>query len=172
MAPVVSGADDLSTAASSMVPGAWLATCQLLLVALLWGTTNPFLNRASKPTGTAGDQAGAATTGAAAAPDAATPGLLSLLRNWRFVLPFALNQLGSVLYLSCLSSLSLSVAVPAVNALTMLLTALTAWALGERSAGKINKRVMAGMVLILVGVSVCIISEQQKEVQTQTPQEL
>jgi len=123
----------------------WLATCQLMLVALMWGTTNPCINRASRD-----KQADAA---------APPPGLLSLLRNWRFVVPFLLNQLGSLLYLGCLSSLSLSFAVPTVNALSMLLTAVTAHALGERN--RINKRIAVGMILMLAGICTCILSEQR-----------
>jgi drug/metabolite transporter (DMT)-like permease len=134
-------------AALSSASAVWLATCQLMLVALLWGTTNPCINRASKD-----KQADAS---------APPPGLLPLLRNWRFVVPFLLNQLGSLLYLGCLSSLSLSFAVPTVNALSMLLTAVTAHVLGERN--KINKRIAAGMVLMLAGICTCILSEQQQQ---------
>lgn len=75
----------------------------------------------------------------------------------QFLLPFGLNQLGSVLYLDCLSHLSVSFAVPTVNALTMVCTAVTGSAMGERQ--RWNKRTIGGMVLLLAGVTLCILAQ-------------
>lgn len=146
--------------ASATLPLAWLATCELLLVALLWGVTNPWINRATKAKANPAARTERSETGAAASSrNAPTPGLTSLLLNWRFLLPFGLNQLGSVIYLHCLSRLSLSFAVPTVNALTMIITAVAATKLGERT--KWNARIIAGMTMMLVGVCLCIISQHK-----------
>lgn len=118
----------------------FLGACQLLLVSMMWGATNPALNRASKEQEareTARRQ-DSTTTDTTDATTSGSPSILSLLTNYRFFLPFAVNQLGSVVFLHCLSHLAVSVAVPAVNALTMIITAATGYAMGEKQI--INKR--------------------------------
>lgn len=137
---------------ASLFPAAWLATCELILVALLWGTTNPCINRATKNKSKSKEED--------LAPKPSAPGLSSLLLNWRFLVPFGLNQLGSVVYLHCLSQLSLSFAVPTVNALTMIITAAAAQYLGERT--RCNLKVAAGMMLMLAGICLCILSQHKE----------
>ena len=150
--------DSATAPAASLFSAAWFATCELLLVALLWGTTNPCINKATHTKQNKSKKEDGDTQTAAAADD--TPGIASLLLNWRFLLPFALNQLGSVVYLHCLSQLSLSFAVPTVNALTMLTTAAAAHHLGERT--RCNTKVAAGMMLMLAGICLCILSQHKE----------
>uniref|UniRef100_H0YT25 Transmembrane protein 234 n=1 Tax=Taeniopygia guttata TaxID=59729 RepID=H0YT25_TAEGU len=110
----------------------------LALVAALWGTTGPWLR--------------------AGAEERRGPrGLLEELRllglNRRFLLPFLLNQAGSLLFYLTLASTDLSLAVPLCNSLALIVTLVTGKILGEDIGGK---RAVAGMLLTMLGVSLCL----------------
>lgn len=115
----------------------------LLLVSVLWGCTNPFLKR-----GTEGIENVTKTSKVAQ--------LLAELRflflNVKYLVPFLLNQSGSVVYYYTLSTTELSFAVPVANSLTLLCTLLTGKFLGEEIGGK---QAVVGM---LAGITLCIIS--------------
>lgn len=103
----------------------WHGSVAFLLVAVCWGCTNPFLNAGSK-------------TKKSSIPSNATAiqrikhEILSLVLNWRFMVPFLINQLGSVAYVWVLSFAEVSIAHPVCNALAMVFTAVTAIVLGEQ----------------------------------------
>lgn len=140
------------------------ALLSLIGVCVLWGCTNPFLKRATESTHTHSSSAFTATaTAAAAAPQSILRSFLSWFTNWRFVIPFVLNQLGSLLYLRVLSfsSIGLSIATPLANAGTLLLTAATAAALGEKQRS--NTRVMIGFALVIAGMAMCLRVNEQSE---------
>mmetsp|Transcript_5859 Transcript_5859/g.6694 ORF Transcript_5859/g.6694 Transcript_5859/m.6694 type:complete len:110 (-) Transcript_5859:5-334(-) len=61
--------------------------------------------------------------------------LLSLFMDWRFVLPFTLNQSGSLLYYILLGSSELSMAVPICNITTFMFTIVSGLMLGEKLQG-------------------------------------
>nr|XP_046220420.1 transmembrane protein 234 isoform X5 [Oncorhynchus gorbuscha] len=109
----------------------------LLLVAVLWGCTNPFLKRG-------------------------TEGIEHVKKDSKFLhflaeylIPFLLNQSGSLVYYFTLAATDLSLAVPVANSLTFLFTMLTGKLLGEEFGGK---RAVGGMVLTMVGITLCIVS--------------
>ncbi|KAM9571796.1 transmembrane protein 234 isoform 5-T5 [Salvelinus alpinus] len=109
----------------------------LLLVAVLWGCTNPFLKRG-------------------------TEGIEHVKKDNKFLqflaeylIPFLLNQSGSLVYYFTLATTDLSLAVPVANSLTFLFTMLTGKLLGEEFGGK---RAVGGMVLTMVGITLCIVS--------------
>lgn len=118
----------------------------LLLVSVLWGCTNPFLKR-----GTEGIENVTKTNKVAQ--------LLAELRflflNIKYLVPFLLNQSGSVVYYYTLSTTELSFAVPVANSLTLLCTLLTGKFLGEEIGGK---QAVVGMFLTMAGITLCIIS--------------
>uniref|UniRef100_A0AAX7V5V7 Transmembrane protein 234 n=1 Tax=Astatotilapia calliptera TaxID=8154 RepID=A0AAX7V5V7_ASTCA len=135
----------------------------LLLVSVLWGCTNPFLKR-----GTEGIENVTKTSKVAQ--------LLAELRflflNIKYLVPFLLNQSGSVVYYYTLSTTAysiikqqkltqsalepeLSFAVPVANSLTLLCTLLTGKFLGEEIGGK---QAVVGMFLTMAGITLCIIS--------------
>ncbi|XP_058471963.1 transmembrane protein 234 isoform X1 [Solea solea] len=118
----------------------------LLLVSVLWGCTNPFLKR-----GTEGIENVAETNRVSQ--------LLAevkfLFLNVKYLVPFLLNQSGSLIYYYTLSTTELSVVVPVANSLTFLCTLLTGKLLGEEFGGK---SAVAGMFLTMAGVTLCIIS--------------
>ena len=82
--------------------------------------------------------------------------------NWRFLVPFAINQCGSALYVHLLGDAELATAVPVCNALTFVFTALTARALGEDadsgSGGRrmSTPRLLAGVGLVVLGTCLCV----------------
>ncbi|KAM6235450.1 transmembrane protein 234 isoform 2-T2 [Spheniscus humboldti] len=103
----------------------------LVLVAVLWGSTGPFLR-----------------TGAAGLEEVRCQGrlqqLLAEIRflglNYKYMVPFLLNQ-------------DLSLAVPLCNSLALIVTLVTGRILGEDIGGK---RAAAGMLLTVLGVALCV----------------
>uniref|UniRef100_A0A8D0ARV1 Transmembrane protein 234 n=1 Tax=Sander lucioperca TaxID=283035 RepID=A0A8D0ARV1_SANLU len=114
----------------------------LVLVSVLWGCTNPFLKK-----GTEGIE-----------------NLLAevkfLFLNIKYLVPFLLNQSGSLVYYYTLSTTDLSLAVPVANSLTFLCTLLTGKLLGEEFGGK---QAVAGMLLTMAGITLCVISSMDGE---------
>ncbi|XP_008294492.1 transmembrane protein 234 [Stegastes partitus] len=118
----------------------------LLLVSVLWGCTNPFLKR-----GTEGLEEVTRTSRVSQ--------LLAevkfLFLNFKYLVPFLLNQSGSLVYYYTLSTAELSLAVPVANSLTFLCTLLTGRLLGEDFGGK---QAVVGMFLTMAGITLCVIS--------------
>ncbi|XP_065506385.1 transmembrane protein 234 isoform X1 [Caloenas nicobarica] len=116
----------------------------LVLVAVLWGSTGPFLR-----------------TGAAGLEGVRHQGrlrqLLAEIRflglNYKYMVPFLLNQGGSLLFYLTLASADLSLAVPLCNSLALIVTLVTGKILGEDVGGK---RAVAGMLLTILGVTLCV----------------
>ncbi|CAN0011598.1 unnamed protein product [Ectocarpus sp. 12 AP-2014] len=86
-------------------------------------------------------------------------GPLRSLASVKAAIPFLLNQSGSTLFYFLLSSQDMSTAVPVCNALSLVFTAATAMAIGE----KVNHplRTVSGIVLVLMGLAVCVASKAQ-----------
>ncbi|CAL1575216.1 unnamed protein product [Knipowitschia caucasica] len=128
----------------------------LVLVSLLWGCTNPLLKR-----GTRGIEAVARPSRVAQ--------LLAefkfLLLNLSYIVPFLLNQSGSVIYYYTLSTTELSLAVPVTNSLTFLCTLITGKLLGEEFGGKYA---VAGMFLTTAGLTLCVMSSMDPSNQRKT----
>lgn len=131
----------------------------LLLVSALWGCTNPFLKR-----GTEGIENVTKTSRVSQ--------LLAeakfLFLNIRYLVPFLLNQSGSLVYYYTLSTTELSFAVPVANSLTFVCTLLTGKLLGEEFGGK---QAVVGMFLTMAGITLCVISsidDTQKQEVTRT----
>ncbi|XP_065152534.1 transmembrane protein 234 [Paramisgurnus dabryanus] len=118
----------------------------LLLVAILWGGTNPFLKKGTE--GIEQVQRGNKLLQFIAE-------VKFLIFNLKYLVPFLLNQSGSLVFYFTLASTDLSLAVPVVNSLTFLFTLLMGKFLGEEFGGK---RAVLGMILIMSGVTVCVLS--------------
>ncbi|KAM9786961.1 transmembrane protein 234 [Syngnathus typhle] len=117
----------------------------LLLVSVLWGCTNPFLKKATEGIEHVSKSGKVAQFLAE---------LKFLFLNVKYLIPFVLNQSGSLVYYYTLSTADLSLAVLVSNSLTFLWTLLTGKLLGEHFGGK---QAVAGMFLTMVGVTLCII---------------
>ncbi|XP_074832768.1 transmembrane protein 234 [Carettochelys insculpta] len=123
---------------------AWAEVSALVLVAILWGGTNPFLK-----TGTEGLEK--VKKGNRVLQLLAEMKFLCL--NYKYVVPFLFNQCGSIIYYLTLASTDLSLAVPLCNSLALIVTLVTGKILGEDIGGK---RAVAGMLLTVLGVALCI----------------
>ncbi|XP_077338122.1 transmembrane protein 234 isoform X2 [Lithobates pipiens] len=120
--------------------------CSLLLVALLWGVTNPFLRKGAEGVERVRE-------------DRTVWRLLSeakfLISNYRYIIPFLLNQSGSVFFYLTLASTELSLAVPVCNSLALVFTVVTGWLLGEDIGGK---GAVLGLLIMIFGISICVAS--------------
>ncbi|XP_005353242.1 transmembrane protein 234 [Microtus ochrogaster] len=122
----------------------------LLLVAALWGGTQPLLKRASAGLQQVHEQTWARQL---------LQEMKTLFLNTEYLMPFLLNQSGSLLYYLTLASTDLTLAVPICNSLAMVFTLIVGKILGEDVGGK---QAVAGMVLAITGVTLCITSSVTK----------
>ena len=118
----------------------------LVLVSLLWGATNPFIKK------------GGAGIESVQHENKIWKFLLEmkfLFLNWQYLVPFAINQLGAILYLMTIGKADLTLAVPITNSLTFLFTSLFGKLVGE----KISWATVVGVILVLCGVTLCMLSK-------------
>lgn len=108
---------------SSKPPPDLISLLLIVVVAVFWGATNPFIRR-----GTLGVNSLQADTRLGQI----WLELKFLLSRWQYLLPLALNQAGSVVYVFALQRSELSLVVPAANSLTFVFTAISARMLGEQ----------------------------------------
>lgn len=122
----------------------FVASGLLILTGMLWGCTNPFIRQ-----GTKGLRDVTATTllGQAWAE------ISFLLGNWKYVLPWLVNQAGSLVYLAAVRRAPLSVAVPTANSLAFVFTAITGAAIGAEE--RLDKWSIMGIMLIMSGTALC-----------------
>lgn len=116
----------------------------LCFVSLLWGATNPLIRRGSK---------GIEEINRSSRIQQFCAEVSFLASNWKYMVPFLLNQCGSVVFYTTLASTDLTIAVPITNSLTMIVTMLVGRILGE---GNINTGAFLGMVLVISGVTICV----------------
>lgn len=103
------------------------AICSLIAVGILWGATNPFIKKGS---------AGVENVKAPRSSLQLLCEVKYLACRWQYLLPFFLNQCGSVLYYIALGTSDLTLAVPVANSVTFVATALCGWAVGEEAPNK------------------------------------
>ncbi|KAJ8959458.1 hypothetical protein NQ318_022155 [Aromia moschata] len=119
----------------------------LTLVALLWGGTNPLIKRNSKDI---------VKVKADSVILQFILELKYLATNVKYLLPMALNQLGSVIYFLTLQHVDLTLSVPVANSLTFVFTAVSGWILGEQLP---NRKTIAGIISILCGTLLCCLDK-------------
>ncbi|KAM9842779.1 transmembrane protein 234 isoform 1-T2 [Aulostomus maculatus] len=128
----------------------------LLLVSVLWGCTNPFLKRGTE---------GIENVPKSNKISQFLAEIKFLCLNLKYLIPFLLNQSGSLVYYYTLSTTELSMAVPVANTLAFVFTLITGKLLGEEFGGK---QAVAGMVLTMFGITLCVISSvEDKDSQLQ-----
>ncbi|VDN01467.1 unnamed protein product [Thelazia callipaeda] len=120
-----------------------------VFVAFLWGTTNPLIRQAAcsrtQSRDIAGNYYGKRLIWQ----------LWEIIRYWPFSIPFAVNQIASLLYMWVLTKLPVTVAVPLVNSLTFVFTELTGRMLGEKG----NHTVIIGAILIVIGAAITVLAD-------------
>ncbi|XP_031633471.1 transmembrane protein 234 homolog [Contarinia nasturtii] len=120
-----------------------------IAVGFIWGVTNPLIKR-----GSCGIQAN--TKKANNKLHQAFLELKFLVLRWQYILPFLLNQSGSLLYVYFLQDSEISLAVPITQSCTFLFTTLAALCLRERIPSKLT---FFGIALISIGINICIASK-------------
>jgi drug/metabolite transporter (DMT)-like permease len=131
----------------------WLEYSSLFLAALFWGTTNPFIKQGSE--------------GLKKIEKRYSNPLVQifyeiiwLFTQWRYFLPFLLNQFGSVFFYHGLSQHDLSIASPITNGLTFIITAIVSSLLGET---KLTPKCALGVICVLIGCHLMITTNQNME---------
>lgn len=120
-------------------------------VGLLWGVTNPLIKR-----GSSGLQTDKKPKSGKNKLFRVFSEVKSILLRWQYIVPFLLNQSGSLLYVHALQDSEISLAVPITQSCTFLFTTLTALCLGEQMP---NQRAFIGIALISIGINICIYSK-------------
>ena len=118
-----------------------------VVVALIWGGTNPLMRKGS---------AGIEDIKCGNSVSQFFAELKFMLTTWTYIVPFLLNQSGSLLYYLTLSTADMSLAVPVTNSLTMIFTTLTGKICGENIG---NRQTYIGMALVAFGVVLCVIDK-------------
>ncbi|XP_077754831.1 transmembrane protein 234 isoform X3 [Canis aureus] len=136
----------------------------LVLVAALWGGTQPLLKRASASLQQVHERTWARQL---------LQEMKTLFLNTEYLMPFFLNQCGSLLYYLTLASTDLTLAVPISNSLAIVFTMIVGKVLGEDIGGKalllpyshqsfLLPGALTGMVLTVTGIALCITSSVSK----------
>uniref|UniRef100_A0A9L0JHD3 Transmembrane protein 234 n=1 Tax=Equus asinus TaxID=9793 RepID=A0A9L0JHD3_EQUAS len=99
----------------------------LVLVAALWGGTQPLLKRASSGLQQVHERTWARQL---------LQEMKTLFLNTEYLMPFFLNQCGSLLYYLTLASTDLTLAVPISNSLAIVFTLIVGKVLGEDIGGE------------------------------------
>lgn len=120
-----------------------------IAVGFLWGATNPLIKRGSD-----GIQKSTKTSDHKFYQIFLE--LKFLILRWQYIVPFLLNQSGSILYVYGLQDSEISLAVPITQSCTFLFTTLTAICLREQMP---NKTSFFGIALIFIGINICIYSK-------------
>jgi len=123
-----------------------IVASKICTVGFLWGITNPFLGE-----------------GARSVVKTDAPWwkiwvhIKSIFLSWRFVVPFLLNQCGSIVYYVLLGDLDLSICVPGANGVAFAVTGLSEYLLGMHQGPLLP--ILLGSVLIISGFALCIHAE-------------
>ncbi|XP_053989886.1 transmembrane protein 234 homolog isoform X2 [Hylaeus anthracinus] len=104
----------------------------LALVAFLYGVTNPFIKKGAQ---------GLENVKSSSRFGQFFNELAFLVTKLKYIVPFIINQCGSILYFLTLSSTDISLAVPVTNSLTFVVTAIT--------------DTYIGMAMVLIGTFLC-----------------
>jgi hypothetical protein len=87
--------------------------------------------------------------------------VIRVLLNWRFSVPFLINQSGSMAFNFLLGSAPMTLVAPITNSLTFVFTGITAKILGEPQ--EFNWKTMLGTALILGGLPLCMWEQLRKQ---------
>ncbi|KAJ9599334.1 hypothetical protein L9F63_010201 [Diploptera punctata] len=123
------------------------AVVSLVAVGVLWGATNPLIKKGSS---------GIETVKCTNPKLQWIHEVKYLATRWQYVVPFLLNQSGSILYYFALGSSDLTLAVPIANSVTFVATAVCGWILGEELP---NRNTCVGILLVLSGIMLCFLDK-------------
>lgn len=109
----------------------------------MWGATNPLLRAASKDLENK--------------KNGIILGFLKSFLNWRFSIPFALNQSGSVMFNALVVNFPVTVVVPCVNAIQFIATITVGWLMGEKMQVSTRKQKIGMTISSLAIIGMLII---------------
>lgn len=118
------------------------------MVALLWGCTNPILKKNSTKI---------VDIKSSSQIENFYLEVKYLFTNLSYMIPFIVNQLGSVMYFIALQNIDISLALPVANSLTFVFTAIVGWILGEELP---KTNVILGILMIFTGTALCTYAKQ------------
>uniref|UniRef100_A0AC35U3V8 Integral membrane protein n=1 Tax=Rhabditophanes sp. KR3021 TaxID=114890 RepID=A0AC35U3V8_9BILA len=122
----------------------------IILVSFIWGASNPFIRQGALDTTKANRDQGRAF------PLHIISDVYQFFANWRFAVPFLINQSGSVLFNLLLTQLPTTLIVPTVNSLTFIWTAV----IGSYVEGKsISLQKWIGIGVCLSGIALITIND-------------
>lgn len=116
----------------------------LLIVSAIWGLSTPFLRKGSE---------GIEKIQQKNFIKQWISELCFLSTRWKYVLPFLINQSGSLFYVMALASADLSLAIPLTNSLTFIFVTIAGRYLGEKGDNTLS---FLGMAFVVAGVSLCV----------------
>ncbi|PIC51326.1 hypothetical protein B9Z55_001881 [Caenorhabditis nigoni] len=117
----------------------------IIVVGFLWGATNPLLRYASRKQDS--QMAPEENEGFAKI----VSRFLRSFLNWKFSIPFAANQLGSIMFNLLVINFPVTVVVPCVNAIQFIATFIVGIAMGEQMQQSTVKQ-KTGMVLAMIAI--------------------
>ncbi|XP_014219832.1 transmembrane protein 234 homolog [Copidosoma floridanum] len=123
------------------------AVLGLATVSFLWGVTNPLMKKGAQ---------GIERIKSHSITSQFLNDVVFLVRNFKYMIPFLINQCGSLIYVVVIQQTDLSLTVVVANSLTFAITALTGIFLGEK---KVHRNTYLGIILILLGTTVCCVDK-------------
>ena len=149
----------------------------MMLVAALWGCTNPFLARGAAESTRHDSTKKEQHTNHPPSNNIATStmrkfipeSMHSLLKYTKMsvLVPYIINQSGSIVYYYTLATCNLSIAVPCCNALSLAFASITSYLLGERVDRPV--RAILGSFLVTIGVAICIMQSSENHDEDHIP---
>lgn len=132
----------------------------IIVAALMWGVTNPFLKRFTEGFDKTEQQQQKVKNGAS---DGGVLGDVKFLLNRpKYLLTQALNLSGTVVFNYSLSFTDVSVAAVATNALALVITCIVSAAIGD---SVLKPKGMLGIVFVIVGLGFCTYEAEMKKKQ-------
>ncbi|CEF64689.1 Transmembrane protein 234 [Strongyloides ratti] len=129
----------------------------IVIVSFIWGTSNPFIRK-----GALHRRCNSIKLSREEERNVflryAVDGINFIL-NWRFSLPFMINQLGSILYNILLTSMPVTIVVPVVNSLTFFWTAFVG---GYVDGTKLTYKQWIGVLVLFLGNFIITCIERNK----------
>jgi hypothetical protein len=128
-----------------------------LTVGILWGCTNPYIKRAQTNTASLDSEKEQSNKKYISKILSSLTSLRRLLTDPLSMIPYILNQTGSLAFYFILANEPVTRAAPISNALAFIFTAITSYfVLGEHMASPIMMSI--GIILVILGTYICLTS--------------
>ncbi|CRG93702.1 conserved Plasmodium protein, unknown function [Plasmodium gallinaceum] len=109
-----------------------------LVIGFLWGCTNAYMKKGCKDENTEKN---------------IIKDIISIFKNLNIIIPYILNQIGSLLYYYLLSESDISLVMPLSNASSFFFTYITEIIIFKKS---ITYKSILGLILICSGLFMCV----------------